>query len=59
MGTLSTANTLTRDQVDASSNSNALVTFNAGTKYCSISVTGRMVKTMGQALATAMGLNMP
>lgn len=58
MGTLLTSTTFSRDVVDASSNAGALVSFAAGTKYAGIGVTERMIRTIGQAIATAMGANM-
>lgn len=58
MATLLTGTTFSRDVVDASSNSNALVSFSAGTKYAGIGVTERMIRTIGHAIATAMGANM-
>lgn len=59
LATLLTGTTFSRDHVDASSNSNALVSFSAGTKYCAIAVTERTLHTMGQIVAATMGANMP
>lgn len=59
MGTLVTSTTFSRDVVDSSSNSDALVNFSAGDKYCSIAVTERTIHTIGQMIASAMGANMP
>lgn len=57
-GTLSASTTLTRDEVYASSNSNALVNFSAGTKAVACTWDGFMandVDTHGRLYARVMG----
>ena len=53
-GTLVTSTTFSR-AVESSSNSDALVSFSAGTKYCSIGVLTSRIVTIGQTMAIAAG----
>jgi hypothetical protein len=54
-GTYTTSGTtLSRDIVFASSNSNALVNFGAGTKFCFAVLPGPLIADMGRVLMTAM-----
>lgn len=56
-GTIGGSNTLQRDRgVVTSSNSNALVSFSAGTKDISITVIGNSINTRGRAAAMAYAL---
>jgi len=61
LGTLTTATTLTRDVVYASSNANALVNFAANTKdvFCTIAGPTANSAPRGQVIAAARGLQMP
>lgn len=52
-GTLATPGTLTRDNVYASSNSNALVSFSAGSKLVWIDLTAQAIADIGLSLAIA------
>ena len=52
-GTYTGSNTLSRDIVSESSNSNSLVNFAAGTKYVSISLLSEDLMTVGKASAIA------
>lgn len=53
IGTLTSSTTLTRDTVLASSNSNALVNFSAGTKDVFMTIPAIAVQTLGQDYASA------
>jgi len=55
-GTYSSANTLTRDQIFASSNSNALVNFGSGSKIVFITYPAKTAVTSGQAVAFSIAL---
>ena len=59
VGTYSATNTLRRDTVYASSNSNALVSFSAGTKDVFVTDAASLVQDSGQDLAVARGMAMP
>lgn len=56
IGTYS-ANTLTRDVVLESSNSDALVSLSAGTKTVFVTQPAKTFQTVGQQVASALGLN--
>jgi hypothetical protein len=59
LGTLTSSTTLTRDSVLASSNSNALVNFSAGTKDVFMTIPAIAIQNLGQdyAIAKNMALN--
>lgn len=59
VGTLLTTTTFARTKVDTSSNSDALVSFSAGTKYVGIGHNKRLVRTTGAVMALAGGQAMP
>ena len=56
IGTLTSSTTLTRDKVLASSNSNALVSFSAGTKDVFMTIPAVAVQNIGQDLAVVAGI---
>lgn len=56
VGSLATATTLARDEVIASSNADALVSFAAGTKEVFITAPARELATLGQDYAMAGGM---
>lgn len=58
-GTYSAANTLRRDTVIASSNSNALVNFSAGTKDVFVTIHGVDANPLGRTQMAARGGAMP
>lgn len=58
-GTYSATNTLTRDQVLASSNAAALVNFSAGTKDVFVTVAAYCATDFGKKLALSRGYAMP
>lgn len=55
----SAAHTLTREHVDSSSNSNALVNFSAGTKDVFVTIAADDIIDQGRVTAMARGLAMP
>lgn len=55
LGTYSASNTLTRSYVSESSNSDALVSFSAGTKRVGITVPSEFVMTIGRSMARILG----
>ena len=55
----SAANTLQRNEVRTSSNSNALVSFSAGTKYVALALIASNRYTQGDGLAAQYGWAMP
>lgn len=59
LGTYSAANTLTRDRVYASSNSNAAVSFSAGTKDVWVNAMADVVDVTGKKIALMRGMAMP
>lgn len=58
IGSLASSTTISRDTVLASSNSNALVNFSAGTKDVFITIPAASVQNIGQDLAVARGLTL-
>ena len=59
LGTYSATNTLRRDKVYASSNSDALVSFSAGTKDVWVNLGAATEKGLGRAIAASRGYAMP
>lgn len=59
LGTYSASNTLRRDKVYASSNSNAAVSFSAGTKDVFLSAIADAADETGKFVAAARGMAMP
>lgn len=59
LGTYSATNTLRRDQVLASSNSNSLVTFSAGTKDVWVNAAADVIDVTGRKVAIMRGMAMP
>lgn len=55
-GTLATGTTISRDRVLASSNSDALVNFSAGTKDVFVTIPAISVQNLGQDLAVSQGI---
>lgn len=57
IGTMTSGTTFSRDAVTSSSNSDALVSFAAGTKYVFATMNSRDVRQLGHALGMALFLN--